>query len=149
GCVMWEMLVGKPPFRSNVHRELMNAHVAKPPPLQQLGHLPSSLQGMVAKLRSKDREARYADAAEEGGALEDCRKEIECSGEAGVEGVRGQAPVESVSATTEFPTKKPPKKWKPLVAVAAAVLFAAVGVIGWKSGWFGGTKSARHSDWEL
>ncbi len=73
---MWEMLVGAPPFRANVHRELLNAHVAKPPPLQQLSHLPASLQAVVARLLSKDREARFADAGALVRALENCREQV-------------------------------------------------------------------------
>jgi TolB-like protein/Tfp pilus assembly protein PilF len=77
GCVMWEMLVGAPPFRANAHIALLNAHVAKPPPMQQLSHLPTSLQAVMARLMLKDRDARFADAGAVFRAFERCQARIE------------------------------------------------------------------------
>jgi adenylate cyclase len=76
GCVLWEMLVGTPPFMPNIHRELLSAHVAKPPPLAQLSHLPPSAQAVIARLLMKDREARFSNAGAVIDALKKCRKEL-------------------------------------------------------------------------
>jgi TolB-like protein len=144
GCVMWEMLVGTPPFRANVHRELLNAHVAKPPPLQQLSHLPLGLQAVVARLLLKDREARFADAGAVIRALEKSRGQIE-RGEDAVQ-VAAQTDT-SLSATTVLPEPKAKvsAEVKPRsnrsrmirVAVACAALLALGAVVGWKAGWIG------------
>jgi serine/threonine protein kinase/tetratricopeptide (TPR) repeat protein len=130
GCVMWEMLVGAPPFRASVHRELLNAHVAKPPPLHQLSHLPTSLQALVARLMLKDREARFADAGAVIRALERCREQI-VHGEVGSPGSNAQF-AESLGATTDLPALRQSTKssgtrrWQILAGSAAlALLFAA------------------------
>ena len=77
GCVLWEMLVGTPPFHARTHREVMNLHVHAPPPLPRLAHLPVSLQAIVARLLLKDRDARFADADALARALEKARAKIE------------------------------------------------------------------------
>ncbi|OAI42847.1 hypothetical protein AYO41_03430 [Verrucomicrobia bacterium SCGC AG-212-E04] len=154
GCVMWEMLVGAPPFRANVHRELLNAHVAKPPPLQQLSHLPVGLQALVARLLLKDRDARFADAGALIKALEKCRDQI----------VRGEVPAptavelneEPIPATTVAPPAPPPptpvtgttRRGKVTAAMAALLLLA--GILGWKAGWFGSGSAAQNDQarWE-
>ncbi len=145
---MWEMLVGTPPFSAKVHRELLNAHVAKPPPLQQMSHLPASLQAVVARLLMKDREARFADAGALVRALERCR-ELVGRGETASEG-EVVIPVESLAATTDFtaPTPSVPsrdsQRSKMLAAVAALfVLGVAVWWLGIRRGEPAGTASTQ------
>ncbi|MBS0656856.1 MAG: protein kinase [Verrucomicrobia bacterium] len=62
GCVLWEMLLGGPPFRARTQREIMNMHVGRPAPIEQLLHLPPAIQNVVGRLLAKDREARYPNA---------------------------------------------------------------------------------------
>ncbi len=150
GCVMWEMLVGAPPFRANVHRELLNAHVAKPPPLQQLSHLPLPLQAVVVRLLLKDREARFADCDAVIRALEKCGAQIE----------RGDAPVptnlgDALAATTGLPepAMNMPREARrggdrarlfAVIAMGAALLALGSG-LAWKKGWLSGSVST--DDW--
>ncbi|OAI42846.1 hypothetical protein AYO41_03425 [Verrucomicrobia bacterium SCGC AG-212-E04] len=141
GCVMWEMLVGAPPFRANVHRELLNAHVAKPPPLQQLSNLPTSLQAVVARLLIKDREARFADAGAVIRALEKCREQI-ARGESDVAQLSPE-PASLVDATTVMPAGSPSDVVKNaalrrrlLLAVVLAGVVAMAATIAWRNHWF-------------
>jgi serine/threonine protein kinase len=153
GCVMWEMLVGTTPFRANVHRELLNAHVAKPPPLAQLSHLPASLRAVVARLLMKDREARFADAGEVIRALKHCREQIGQGSDGEEIGLPtgNPQPNDPLAATSELPELRPttgggasgttePKGRRTLLWVTSALLLLAVSsLIGWKSGWFSAT----------
>ncbi len=130
GCVMWEMLVGTPPFSAKVHRELLNAHVAKPPPLQQLSHMPASLQAVVTRLLVKDRDARFADAGALVRALEKCREQI-LRGDASASGTV-ESVDETTASTTVLPASRPATKssrsrrWQILAgAVALAILLGA------------------------
>jgi TolB-like protein/tRNA A-37 threonylcarbamoyl transferase component Bud32 len=76
GCILWEMLIGAPPFRGRNHRELLNQHVAMPVPLRRLAHLPGGLQAVVARMLVKDPASRFADADAVANALERCRERL-------------------------------------------------------------------------
>src|SRR5450432_719017 len=54
GCILWEMLLGSPPFRARTHRELLNKHVAQSAPLERIAHLPDGLQAVLSRLLEKD-----------------------------------------------------------------------------------------------
>ncbi len=154
GCVMWEMLVGMPPFRANVHRELLNAHVAKPPPLQQLSHLPPSLQTVVARLLMKDREARFADAGAVISALEKCREQL-ARGElstapSGVEETSVSHQATTVMPPVARPMRGPGATHRSLIAASIAALLLLGAVLGWKAGWFArvGAAGADQAKWD-
>jgi serine/threonine protein kinase len=76
GCILWEMLMGAPPFRARTHRELLNQHVAQFAPLERIAHLPASLQAVLARLLVKDPGNRFPDADAVVNALEDCRERL-------------------------------------------------------------------------
>jgi serine/threonine protein kinase/tetratricopeptide (TPR) repeat protein len=73
GCILWEMLVGTPPFSGRNHRELLNRHVASPPPRDRIRHLPAHAQAVVIRMLSKDPTARFADDLAAVAALEAAR----------------------------------------------------------------------------
>jgi ABC-type branched-subunit amino acid transport system substrate-binding protein/DNA-binding beta-propeller fold protein YncE len=61
GCVLYECLAGRPPFRRDTQMETIWAHLQEPPPL--LASHPR-LDPVVAKALAKERDDRYATCAE-------------------------------------------------------------------------------------
>ena len=74
GCILWEMLLGVPPFRARTHREILNQHVALAAPVERLAHLSSGLQAVLTHLLAKDPADRLAGADATVKALERCRE---------------------------------------------------------------------------
>jgi eukaryotic-like serine/threonine-protein kinase len=55
GCMLFEMIVGVPPFTSDRLRDLLTAHkFREPPPLAPSAHSPRWLAALVARMLSKD-----------------------------------------------------------------------------------------------
>jgi serine/threonine protein kinase len=71
GCILFEMIAGRPPFEHQFSGDLLLAHVSQPPP--SLGELapglPPELEALVARLLAKDPAARPRSAAEVVSAL--------------------------------------------------------------------------------
>ena len=99
GCILWEMLLGSPPFGARTHRELLNQHVAQGPPLEQLAHLPECLQTVLVRLLEKDPDKRFPDAESVIKALEQCQNRL-ASGDDRIDGLaQTTRQTESGSAT--------------------------------------------------
>jgi serine/threonine protein kinase/TolB-like protein len=81
GCILWEMLVGSPPFRARTQREILNQHVAQNAPLDRIAHFPPSLQAVIARLLAKDPDQRFVDADAVITALEHCRAQLTTGGD--------------------------------------------------------------------
>lgn len=79
GCVLFEMLTGKTPFRGDTAIETMQMHVSKQPPLLQSVcqdlEFPDELEGLVAKCLAKKPEERFQSAAELSEAIEKVHEE--------------------------------------------------------------------------
>ena len=72
GCVLYQMLTGKPPFDAESSRAVLMLHRKQPvvPPSSK-ADVPAQLEDIVMKLLIKDPEKRYQDAAQVTAALAD------------------------------------------------------------------------------
>jgi ATP-dependent helicase YprA (DUF1998 family) len=66
GCVLYEMLIGAPPFDGDLPYEVLNKHIGQQPtPVSMLrGEVPAGLEAVVARLLEKDPANRPGTAAE-------------------------------------------------------------------------------------
>ncbi|MBS0658332.1 MAG: protein kinase [Verrucomicrobia bacterium] len=76
GCILWELLAGRPPFLGRNQRELVNAHVAAAPPWELLRAVPEPVLAVLRRLLAKPRAERYASAAETAEALVFARRQL-------------------------------------------------------------------------
>ncbi len=71
GCVLYEMLVGEPPFTGPTIHAVVAQHLTKPaPPVGAAAEVPESVSRAVAKALAKAPAERFASAAEFAAALE-------------------------------------------------------------------------------
>ncbi len=90
GCILWEMLLGTPPFGARTHRELLNQHVGQGAPLEQIAHLPETVQAVLTRLLEKDPARRFPDADAVDKALERCWERL----------ARGEDRIDGLAQTT-------------------------------------------------
>ncbi len=71
GCVLAEMLLGRPPFRTPTPIDAMRAHTQQPPPRpsERNPAVPTAFDDVVARAMAKDPARRYRTAGELGAAL--------------------------------------------------------------------------------
>jgi predicted ATPase/transcriptional regulator with GAF, ATPase, and Fis domain len=82
GALLYEMLIGRPPYQSDDPLELVHGHIAKmaPAPAELSPGVPGALSEIVMKLLSKAPERRYQSAWGLRADLERCAKEWAAKG---------------------------------------------------------------------
>jgi serine/threonine protein kinase/tetratricopeptide (TPR) repeat protein len=143
GVVLYEMATGKKPFTGNNVIMTLDAvlHTKPPSPLTINPTLPKELEAIIGKAMEKDRNKRYATAAEMKIDLQHLKKETE----SGLtrSGLRESSPLRGVSKT--FQSSSKPQSYL-LLGVTALLLtvLAAVGTwfIKHRASVIGGAKNA-------
>ena len=111
GAMLYEMLIGNPPFRANNMAGLISKHLhEQPPPFPDFLNVPAAIQSVCMGALAKDRNDRQPDALALGREL---RKALD-------------APVhyQPLPATV---TRRSPLRW---IAAAAAVMVALIVIVG-------------------
>jgi serine/threonine protein kinase len=135
GVVLYEMLSGHPPFAGATTSDLLVAILEhEPQPLTRLSHLPDTLEWIVTKALTKERDDRYQTARELLTDLRRLKQRLSVS----VEVERSIAPEfgrNSSTSRTDTPKFGPLgliRNWKWAAALAMIIALAAI-VIAWKS----------------
>jgi serine/threonine-protein kinase len=129
GCILFELLTGRPPFVAGGDGEVMAMHIYEPPPrLSNLvAHLPVELDALLAKLLVKAPEDRIPSAAYALAALERAPL-APLVGEVPLVGAHGLPA--GAAAVTLDPPPEPMPRWIPLLVIGAALVIAiAVAVV--------------------
>jgi serine/threonine protein kinase/tetratricopeptide (TPR) repeat protein len=126
GVVLYEMATGKKPFSGNNVIMTLDAvlHTKPPSPLTLNPTLPKELEAIIGKAMEKDRDKRYATAAEMKADLQHLKKETE----SGLTRTSGRQTSPTRAATKTFQGSSKPQNYL-LIAVSALLVtvLAAVG----------------------
>jgi serine/threonine protein kinase len=122
GCVMYEMLTGKPPFNAPTAAEMLFAHLEEEPPQvsSAVPDCPVWLDKLISKLLEKDPEERYYDALALQVALDEVTQKVTEERTAAQQTVAGNgsgATVVGAGGQTTTTKKKKKKKKKKAVPV--------------------------------
>jgi serine/threonine protein kinase len=122
GCLLFEMLTGRPPFVAAGDREVMAMHLHEPPPrlANLVRDLPVELDALLAKLLTKERDDRIPSAAYALATLE--RAPVEpLVGEVELWGTR-----QAMALVGLGEPPAPPARWLPIAVISGAVAIALV-----------------------
>ena len=121
GCILFEMLTGRPPFVGGGDGEIMAMHIYEPPPrLSNLvSDLPVELDALLAKLLTKAPEDRIPSAAYALASLE----------RASLGPLAGQIPLSGAHLALDLVSLGPPPpepgRWLPFAVIGGALVIAA------------------------
>ncbi len=133
GCILYEMLVGAPPYQSDGAGEILAMHLFAeiPHPRERLPMLSPEIDAIVVKLLAKEPDDRYADASALIAALTSITGRL--SGE--LAALSASAPrqlvvnMPSTLRPIEVPTEVAPKRRSTMPWIAGALTFAIAAAI--------------------
>lgn len=131
GCILWEMLTGRPPFQGRNLREVLNRQIAEAPPWEHLERLPEEVAAPLRRLLAKRPQDRFPDAHAAAEALAEARRAAEGLEAVTVPELRPPtafATAAEAAASESYPGQRT-LRWALLGA--AAVLLLSLG-IGWQ-----------------
>ncbi len=125
GCILFELLTGRPPFIGSGDGEVMAMHIYEPPPrlTNLVPDVPVELDALLARLLTKAPEDRIPSAAYALATLE--RVPLHSlAGEVPLSGAHGLPAAASVVHLEAPPPTEPPARWIPLALIGTAVVIA-------------------------
>jgi eukaryotic-like serine/threonine-protein kinase len=133
GCVLYEMLTGRPPFVADNPVAVAYQHVHEPlvSPSSLVPTIPPGLEAVALRAMAKDPDARYQDVADMRGALDGADEATAVAATAPQAPVAATAPIPVAAPTERLPRRadRPPPRRRPaLLALALIVLLAAGGL---------------------
>jgi eukaryotic-like serine/threonine-protein kinase len=136
GCLLFELLTGRPPFVASGDGEVMAMHIYEPPPrLSNLApHLPVELDALLAKLLTKDPadripSAAYALATLERAPVAPIVGEIALSGAHYAIGPAAHAALPPDADGPGDAPSEPMPRWIPVAVIAGALAIAAAAAV--------------------
>lgn len=153
GCVLYELLTGKPPFDGANSAEILHQHLKKPPPrvAAEVPDCPAALDRLLLDLLEKNPENRPAGALEVLETLREITPSIRIAGAAPTVGVsnrptvsppRGRPTVDAAETSATAGARQPQAAWLPLAFMAVVgVLLAALASRWQTSAWLSNAES--------
>jgi eukaryotic-like serine/threonine-protein kinase len=125
GCILFELLSGRPPFIGSGDGEVMAMHIYEPPPrlTNLVPDVPVELDALLAKLLTKAPEDRIPSAAYALATLE--RVPLHSlAGEVPLSGAHGLPAAASVVHLGPPPATEPMSRWIPIAVIGTALVIA-------------------------
>jgi serine/threonine-protein kinase len=125
GCILFELLTGRPPFLGSGDGEVMAMHIYEPPPrlTNLVPDMPVELDALLARLLTKSPEDRIPSAAYALASLERAPLGM-LAGEVPLSGAHGLPAAASVVHLEAPPPPEPMPRWIPVVVISTALIIA-------------------------
>ncbi|MBA3455954.1 MAG: serine/threonine protein kinase [Deltaproteobacteria bacterium] len=128
GCILFELVTGRPPFVAEGQGEIMAMHIYEAPPrLSQFERsLPPELEALISKMLAKSPDDRTPSAAWALAALERVPLPPLGAGEIRL-AARDETPIAVPADPAQFPREKLPL-WIPIAVIVVALAIAALAI---------------------